>query len=284
MVRSVWQEEGENKMDDYYNDDDDEYEYAYLPAENRNTTNVTTTLSTRDIYKYCKNAIAEQIERSKEHSAPMNEPIEGDTAIRRVLLTLLSNDMIRDIFIEVTSTPYNMTRVKPLFGSPPYNFLRPGDAYQIRTKGLCASRANMTYEKRHGATIETYSQFGIGHMVDQYSRTYKVMHGSEDSTSYDTPVFTSEFISRKKHLFLNVRIKKMSNRDKNVRLLDSTLRNSVLFPSVGEKLQLRYTKGMKYVLQKLLNVSMNFSLTVTVQRVVPRSAGSSTAGVIALII
>ena len=66
----------------------------------------------------------------------MNEPIERDALCRANILTLLLADQQRMLFMKTAKNSAAWQRIKPLFGVPPYHFLRTEDAGMLRAGGF----------------------------------------------------------------------------------------------------------------------------------------------------
>ena len=144
--------------------EDDNYAKELLSRSKINTI--------EDAVNYCSALIEKQLERSREKRPPSNTAIHGDAEARRATLTLLPDTFVRDLFLRTTRDFRNWPRIKPLFGSPPYVFLRPEDAGLINASGISSKRSNMAYSKV-GETA-AYSQFGNEHLIDKYGREYRV--------------------------------------------------------------------------------------------------------------
>ena len=94
------------------------------------------TLNTiMDAMNYCKKLVNIQINKAEDCNAPINESIIGDSVTRKAITILLPSSFIRTLFIETYSNRKAWPRIRPLFGLPPYSFLRPEDAEQIRASG-----------------------------------------------------------------------------------------------------------------------------------------------------
>jgi hypothetical protein len=230
-----------------------------------------------DAVEYCRELIAVQLERAKEQRAPMNEAIYGDAHARKAVTTLLPDQFIREIFLETTRSTDNLPRIRPLFGVPPYNFLRPEDAGLIRAGGIASGRTNMTYEKLNETA--SYSQFGAGHLVDGFFREYRIVTIREPQESDMLPC-DLERIAPQKPVYLNVRVPKRSKEEKMTLLKDMAKRRAVLFPAVGEVLTVNYSSGLQAVWGSKANTRLDTKIVV--KSMVPRSATGATAAVVAV--
>ena len=228
-----------------------------------------------DAVEYCRDLIRIQLNRAKDQRAPMNEAIYGDAQARKAVMTLLPNHFIRELFLETTRTMDNMPRIRPLFGTPPFNFLRPEDAGLIRAGGIASGRTNMTYDRLNETA--SYSQFGAGHLVDGYFREYRVVTIREPQESDVLPC-DLERITPQQPVYLNVRVPKRSRGEKIALLKDNLKRRAVLFPAVGEVLTVNYSSGLQSVWGGKSNVRLDTKMLV--KSIVPRSVTGATAAVV----
>lgn len=228
-----------------------------------------------DAFDYCRDLVEVQLERAREQRAAMNEQIYGDSHARKAITTLLPDQFIRQLFLAVVRKRNNWPRTRPLFGVPPYNFLRPEDAGLIRAGGLAARRTNMTYEKANETAA--YAQFGSGHLVDSYFREYRVVTPREP---LDTDILPCDIerIPPQGALYMNVRVPKRSKQEKLALLKDVTKRRSVLFPAVGELLTVNYSSGLKSVWGSKANTRLDTKFVV--KSMIPRSANGATAALV----
>tara|TARA_B100001094_G_C18189596_1_gene806191 strand:- start:1595 stop:2620 length:1026 start_codon:yes stop_codon:yes gene_type:complete len=260
----------ERKGGEYEGDSDNEQE------ENEGSLIPTDLENTNDAFEYCEQLVEQQIKRSHQTNANMNEVTYGDTDARRAIKTLLSDNLIRELFLKTTRSRSSWPRLRPLFGTPPYNFLRPEDAGLVRAAGLCRGRVNMAYEK--AGTTATYSQFGVGHLVDSYAREYRVLAQS-DTISNTTLPFDFRNIQPNTHIKVNVRVPKRAKKEKLEMMKNAARRRSLVFPAVGEHLKLSYSPALKKVWG---NKQLSVTIKLIVKRVVPRSSNGSTAALIAI--
>lgn len=255
-----------------------------------------------DAALFCQQLITKQLERAADQQPEMNAPIYGDAEARRAVRTLLPDSVIRTLFLNVTLNYKNWPRIRPLFGSPPFNFLRPEDAGRVRATGISAGRVNMTYDDDN--TIAAYTQFGSGHLIDSFAREYRVVPQEEPKMSDPLP-HDLERTADKDYLFMHVRASVLANsnllpfdstsvqetfwcqqvprrrrEDKMQRLKDSKLRATVVFPAVGETLAVTYSSGLRRVWGEKAEITRTVRCRVT--RMIPRSSQSSTAAVVAL--
>lgn len=224
---------------------------------------------------YCESLVAKQLERAERAAPTMNESIYGDGHARKAITTLLPDELIRNLFLKTTRNQKAWPRLRPLFGTPPYNFLRPEDAGLVRAAGMSAGRTNMTYE-RAGETA-AYSQFGSGHLVDEFLREYRLLPSSAPS-SVDSLPFDMKSVEASQAVLMNVRVPKRSREEKVSLLKDQSKRRAVVFPYVGELLKVRYSTGLKRVWgEKAEDDTVS---TFVVKRMVPRSVNGATAAIV----
>lgn len=227
--------------------------------------------------EYCEALVQKQLERADEQKPEMNTPIYGDVQARKAIATLLPDEVIRELFLKTTKRREAWPRLRSLFGVPPYNFLRPEDAGMVRAAGIASGRVNMTYE-RAGETA-AYSQFGTGHLVDNYLREYRIVPIVAVSVSDALPC-DIESMGPAAHVYMNVRVPKRSREEKLALLKDASKRRAVVFPQVGEELRVQYSDALRQVWGTKAN---NRDVTrVVVKSMVPRSVNGSTAAVVAV--
>ena len=230
-----------------------------------------------DAVEYCRDLIRIQLERAKDQRAAMNEAIYGDAHARKAVTTLLPDQFIRELFLETTRSTENLPRIRPLFGVPPYNFLRPEDAGLIRAGGIASGRTNMAYGKLNETA--SYSQFGAGHLIDGFFREYRVVTIREPQESDMLPC-DLERVAPQKPVYLNVRVPKRSKEEKLALLKDMSKRRAVLFPAVGEVLTVNYSPGLQAVWGTKANTRLDTKMII--KSMVPRSATGATAAVVAM--
>ena len=230
-----------------------------------------------DAMDYCRELVDVQLKRAKDKQAKMNESIYGDAHARKAITTLLPDQFIRTLFLSTTRSRDAWPRIRPLFGTPPYNFLRPEDAGSIRASGIAAGRTNMTYDKANETAA--YSQFGAGHLVDDFLREYRVVTIQEPQDNDILPCDIQR-IGPQKPIYMNVRVPKRSKEERLELLKDITKRRAVLFPAVGEVLTVKYSNGLQQVWGSKANNRANAK--VIVKSMVPRSATGSTAAIMAV--
>lgn len=230
-----------------------------------------------DAVEYCRDLIRIQLERANDKRAPMNEAIYGDAHARRAVTTLLPEQFTRELFFETARSTNNLPRIRPLFGVPPYNFLRPEDAGLIRAGGIASGRTNMTYDRLNATA--SYSQFGASHLVDSYFREYRVVTVRKPR---ETDMLPCDFerVDPQKPIYLNVRVPKRSKEERMALLKDMSKRRAVMFPAVGEILTVNYSTGLQAVWGSKANARMDTKIEV--KSMVPRSSTGATAAMVAI--
>lgn len=216
-----------------------------------------------------------QIERGQLEGFTPNESITGDTAARTTFYTLLPDKQQRDVFMHVANDMRNWPRLRPLFGAPPYNFLRSEDGNMLRAAGIAHGRSSMSYEDAQSAA--NYTQFGAGQLVDLQEREYRVTPPDDIRLSDTAPWLLD--VASGRDILLQVRVKKRDRKRKIELLKDSEARKTLTFPRPGDKITLSPTPGMLSIQRRR---SSNIEpITLTVRRVLPRGESAATAAVLA---
>ena len=158
-----------------------------------------------DAYAWLQTQVQKQVDLALAEGNTPNESRAGDAAVRDYILLLLPEAEQRRLFLQTAGSPRAWPRLKPLFGAPPYNFLKPQDAGLLRAGGFAVGRKNMVYDDP--SRIANQAQFGPGQMVDEYTREYRVVQG--DNTTEGTLLPGVDVLQRKGgDLHLQVRIAK----------------------------------------------------------------------------
>lgn len=110
---------------------------------------------------------------TREALAQLNQPVDGDAAARKLFWTLLYPHQQRTIFLEFHRDRRFWPRIKPLVGSPPFSFLRPGETQLLNAGAIRAHRTNMAHDE-HNATSSA-SEIGDGHFVDASGRKIRIV-------------------------------------------------------------------------------------------------------------
>tara|TARA_Y100000389_G_scaffold62579_1_gene58616 strand:+ start:3803 stop:4870 length:1068 start_codon:yes stop_codon:yes gene_type:complete len=219
-----------------------------------------------------------QIERGNLDGFQLNEPIAGDTATRTSFYTLLPDVQQRVVFIRIAGNMRNWPRIRPLFGAPPYNFLRSEDAGMMRAAGIAHGRANMAHEDSQSAA--NYNQFGSGQLIDQYDREYRVTPSHNIQLTDPAPWLLDSASNRE--LILQVRVKKRDKKRKIEMMKDNAARHTLTFPRPGDRVILAPTRIIQSMQRERNGGVQSFALHV--QRVVLRSESAATATVLARLV
>lgn len=216
-----------------------------------------------------------QIQKAGDNSTPFNISIRGDTDARNAFYTLLPTRHQRDFFLTTTSSRTSWPRIKPLFGAPPYAFLTPRDESILNATGISRSRSHMAYED---SKIANYSQFGIGQLVDEHDREYRVVDPTVDENDILPSSLASTHSTNRVQLI--VRVQKRSKQERIRRMRDMSLKKTISFPNPGDVIVLKETKN----LLRLQNRSNDSSRqnTLKILQVKPRDMNSSTAAILAV--
>lgn len=225
--------------------------------------------------EHCEALLKRQLERAEKQAPPMNAPIYGDARTRRAVVTLLPDAVVRELFLKTARGQKAWPRLRPLFGAPPYVFLRPEDAGLVRASGIAAGRKNMTYES--AGTTAGYSQFGTGHLVDEFLREYRILPST--SPSGEDPLPFDMGSATQNALFMNVRVPKRRREERARLLKDVNKRRAVIFPYVGEVILTRYSPELRSV---WTGHGDDKKTQLRVTRVLPRSSQASTASLVAV--
>lgn len=216
----------------------------------------------------------QQITLAVERGAKPNESISGDAPARNTFYTLLPDPQQRTVFLRLAGQMRAWPRLRPLFGAPPYGFLRPEDGGVMRAAGIAAHRQNMTHEEFQSAA--SYSQFGAGQLLDELAREYRVIR--RQNVYDDDPLPCNFEVRDKPDMLLQVRIRRRSRAKRMEMMQDATLRQTLAFPRAGERIILKETKRILALQGKRPDNATR--TTLLVKRMVPRGNGASTAALI----
>jgi hypothetical protein len=234
-----------------------------------------------DAMELCKKLVDSQLKLAKELNADMNTSVSGDARVKNTILTLLPNELIREVFIYATGDKFALSRIRTLFGAPPFHFLKPEDFGLFRASGFAPGRSNMAYGGDHLSALDTvnYSQFGTSHLVDSYKREYKIVSAVNLQMS-DKLVFDIDSLEVSKPVHLNVRVPKRTQDDKIKLFKNLETRRSLFFPQVGEIINAKYSTTLQSVWKG--NPYKDEYLRILVKALTPRSVSGSTASVIGI--
>lgn len=231
-----------------------------------------------DAVEHLEELMATQVGRAVDEGAPANESISGDAAARSTFYTLLPDAQQRAIFRRVASQMRAWPRLRPLFGAPPYGFLRLEDAGMMRAAGIAHGRSNMAHDATQ--TAASYTQFGAGQLTDELAREYRVIRRQNVDDTDPLPCDLS--VRDAPDVLLQVRLRRR-NRDTKMELMrDDTQRERLFFPRPGQRIVLKETRRMLSL--QGLRASAATHTTLQVKRVVPRGANASTAALIAVVV
>lgn len=248
--------------------DDDEWAAPPVP---------TSHLQTRaDAYTFCAELVAAQLERAAQDCPPMNTPLPGDSASRSAFLLLLTDDQQRALFLQTTRKAEAWARVRPLFGAPPFSFLRAEDAGLLRAGGFARGRANMAYDTSHRAANS--GQFGLGHFFDEDDRAYRMAMAPAQGEGGLIVGEALLRLSQGAEVPLQVKIQRRSPKQK-MALFASSDKRKLFFPQPGERLRLReHSRLLRAKGQKRDRADLGVALEV--RRIAPRDVKASTATIL----
>lgn len=228
-----------------------------------------------DAVDHVSSVMDRQLERGQADGFRPNESINGDAAARATFYTLLPDRQQRDVFLHVAGNMRNWPRLRPLFGAPPYNFLRSEDAGMLRAAGIAHGRSNMAHEDSQSAA--NYTQFGSGQLVDVQEREYRVTPLEETRLTDPAPFLLN--VGANKEIVLQVRVKKRDRKRKMEMLKDNDARKTLTFPRPGDKVTLSPTQSLLSIQRRR---STNIEpITLLIRRVVPRGESAATAAIVA---
>jgi len=251
-------------------------EFLLLAPRRRRPRQMLTTVG--DVLQLCRDFTSTQIERALDMGdrARPNESITGDTFVRTAILTLLPDAQQRELFLELASNPRSWPRLKPLFGAPPYHFLREQDAGMMRAAGLSKGRTHMVYDTQNPLlSVTTITQFGAGQLVDEHERVYRVVPNTILSET-DTIPYRLDSTPDASNVFMHVKVAKRTREEKIKLLSSSSTKKRCFFPQPGERITLTETTRM----MQLIGQRLPTETACTVKRLVPRDQGASTALVV----
>ena len=218
-----------------------------------------------DAYEHCHSLVERQLDKAVREHAATNMAIPGDLSVRAAILLLLPEDFQRRLFLQTARTPATWPRLRPLFGAPPYHFLRPEDGGALRAGGFAKARVQMVYQVP--GMVPSVSQFAAQY-VDEYDRSYRIKMAKPHTESQMPGPGTLE-----QHSVLFVKVQRRSRE----KIKDATGSREkckpYVLPRPGETLALKETT-------RLLSARKLRATTTTVVKVlgcVPREGGGAAA-------
>ena len=219
-----------------------------------------------------------QVTKALDQGAQPNVACPGDAAARNTFYTLLPDVQQRLVFARLAGQMRAWPRLRPLFGAPPYGFLRTEDAGLLRAAGIAPGRANMTHDVVQAAA--SYTQFGAGQLIDELAREYRVIRRQNVHEADPLPCDFS--VRDKPDLLLQVRLRRRNRGTKMEMMRDASKRQQLMFPRVGERITVKETKRI-LSLQGLRSAAATLTV-LQVKRVVPRGQNASTAALIVVVV
>ena len=176
-----------------------------------------------------------------EQPAP-NKSTHGDARAKEAFWTLLAPEEQRDMFIRFWKRRAFWPRIKPLVGTPPFSFLKPGDNHMLNASGIAPGRTNMSHSS--DSPILSSSEIGSGHVSDQHERLYKVL--KTDAKLSETVVFRR--ITTPGKVAMDCKLPRMKMSDRATiykrRSRDPDSLHRIKFPNVGEELTLKLVNAL----------------------------------------
>ena len=199
---------------------------------------IYTAVTVSDAMTQMQQTIKTQVERAKVAGATPQESIDGDNATRIAFLTLFHVTMQRRIFMQ-TYTRDMLSRMRCLFGSPPYGFLRRKDLDVLQVKAISAGRANIGVFAEQGHAVVGWGQFGYPHMVDQHGRLYRLDQAAVEADVTPVALYAVRAISQggaSMKLIVRIGRRTRQARQKLQRREDEA--REIIFPAPGERLEM----------------------------------------------
>ena len=243
-------------------------------SDNQRLQDPTRLHTFGDAYDLCKARIEAQLELAEGLRPPPNVAITGDASSRAAFLTLLPDEMQRKLFMETARNRSSWPRIRTLFGSPPFHFLRPQDAFVLNASGFARGRANMAYEEE-GRTASV-AQFA-GQFIDGALREYRIA----PTSVRETDLLPGEVAFRSAgEVMLQVKIRKRSRKLKQEMLKSADTRERLFFPKQGDSVELRETPRMR----SLRGLRQSSRTRCVVRAISPRERGASTAALLVRVV
>lgn len=183
-----------------------------------------------------------QLTKATEERPLPNESTHGDARAREAFWTVLAPEEQRDVFITFWKSRAFWPRIKPLVGTPPFSFLKPGDNHILNASGITPGRTNMSHSS--DSPILSSSEIGGGHVSDQHGRLYKVI--KTDVKLSEHVVFRRIASSGK--FAMDCKLPKMGMSDRATiykrRGRDPESLHKIKFPRIGEELTLQLVNAL----------------------------------------
>ena len=126
----------------------------------------------QEAFVFLREKVKEQVYEARVANAEPNVPVNGDSEARKAFWLLTPDDQ-RALFLGVVGDRQVWPRIKPLFGAPPFSFLRPEDEGLLNASGIQKGRVRMA----HGdITTTNFGDFSkASHLEDLAGRVYRVI-------------------------------------------------------------------------------------------------------------
>ena len=233
-------------------DSEDEGEALGAPSTAKTLENAD------DVFELLDELVKEQLEYAREISAERNVAVKGDSVVRFLFLTLLADAEQRAFFLKTASNRDAFQRMRSFFGTPPFSFLRPGDAVMLRAGGFGRRRQHMAAD----SAIPPSSNFGA-HALDEFQRQYRLPQTPFGGLEAQLGSVVNAVVKIKK-------ITKFKKRE----LLKEGQKRYLTFPAPGEVVAIRAVPRLK----RLLKLGEE-EISLKVIQLHPRSKGARTAAV-----
>ena len=124
-----------------------------------------------DVHVFCNDLLNKQLTIVAEP----NTIVSGDLFCRNMMYTFFTPNHLRTIFFQTVQTRQNVTRIRALFGSPPFYFLKWSDKDCFRASGFSINRVSLVSKFQF---FPNFSQFGHAHFIDKNGVQYKIQASS----------------------------------------------------------------------------------------------------------
>ena len=216
---------------------------------------------------------------TRESLAQLNQAIDGDAAARKLFWTLLYPHQQRAVFLEMHRDRRFWPRIKPLVGSPPFSFLKPGESQLLNAGAIRAHRTNMAHDEENATS--SASEIGDGHFVDGSGRKIRIVDRSDRASG----VAPYERLTAGVKLVCDLKIPRMPNAS---RLAIAKKRPSkqgvaigrISFPKVNDTVRFTPTSAVEAEDQQ----SGPYGVDLQIKGIVQRGVQSPVCRVFALVI
>jgi hypothetical protein len=188
-----------------------------------------------------------QVDRARAERVQPNLPCQGDREARDAFLLLLSTTVQRSVFLKHCKNASFWPRIRSLVGSPPFCFLLEQDEHILNASGIASRRAHMAHLKGNG--ILNSLEIGTGHYEDEFGRVAKVVASASSSSvaGASESLVPFRLLTTGRRIVMDMRLPKKTHVERmSIAKHGSAVeRRSVLFPNVGERLNLHLNSALR---------------------------------------